>query len=61
MSAYQKLKNIRALHGVDGDELREIIEIYADCLEDSEPYAVNAIAEARSTAMGITDALEDEA
>lgn len=58
MSAYQKLKDICDRHLISADEVEQIIVTYADCLEEDEPRAVNAIQAARDTAMCIYDALE---
>lgn len=58
--AYPKTKLLAADLGIDDpQELRDLILTYADELEENEPYATNSIREARNTADGIADALED--
>lgn len=53
MSAYQKLKDLCDRHLIGADDIEDIINTYADCLEENEPYAVNAIQAARDVALGI--------
>lgn len=43
---------------IDADDIFEVIQCYADCLEDAEPTATNSIRAARETGYGIQDELE---
>ena len=54
MRDYSALKKICDQHFLDADDVRDIIDVYADCLEAAEPAAVNSIQEARNTAFGLS-------
>ena len=48
--AYEKTRKKMEAYGLSDADIREIVDTYADELTEQEPYAVNAIATARSLA-----------
>lgn len=55
------LKGLCDQHMISGEELGEILQIYADYLEQNRPEAVNEIEAARRIGLSIQEILEEQA
>ena len=54
---YEKYRQLVNKLGLTPDNIRDLVEAYADGLEDAEPWASNAIEAARETAVGMDETL----